>query len=262
MAPGHPSDDRDAAIGRAGRSVRPSLVPAAAVLLLLAVALIAGCGGDGSTGASPEATSADLTGYWVFAGEQSIAPDYVLRVTATSDGYLVEPSTWQGIRWPAASKDGDALTAQAIGPSGETYDVRLEPTDAGAKLTVSPTEGDGQALFEADLARPSGDYEDVAAKFETTLAQARETAVKEGIHTLQIAVQSWIVDHSDTAPPPIEVRPDGGIKTYLDQWPQNPYTGGDMEPGDAPGQYTYKRTDGRQGFLLTGHLEDGDFTVP
>ena len=40
----------------------------------------------------------DLTGYWVFAGETDVAPEAMIRATATDDGYLVEPSSWQGIR--------------------------------------------------------------------------------------------------------------------------------------------------------------------
>jgi hypothetical protein len=244
--------------------IRRSRIAAVPVIaLLFAVAALTGCGGSGDKGASPETSSADLTGYWVFAGEQSIAPGYVLRVTSTSDGYLVEPSVLQGIRWSAASRDGEALAARATGPGGATYDVRLEPSGAGAKLTVSPTQGDGQALFEADLARPSGDYADTAAKFAATLAQAQESAVEEGIHNLQIGVQSWMVDHNDRTPPLAVVRPNGGLQSYLDVWPTNPYSGKPMRPGTDPGQYTYERIDTGRDYRLTGHLEGGgDFTVP
>ena len=235
---------------------------ATTVVILLVAVLAAGCGDEGSTAASPEPSGPDLTGYWVFAGEQSVAPDVMIRVTATDDGYLVEPLSWEGIRWSKASRDGDALVADATGPGGETYIARLEPVGEMAKLSVSPAEGDGQPLFTADLARPSGDYDDLAARFEAILASAHEAAVKESIHALQVAVQSWQVDHGDKAPPVDEVRPGGDLENYIDQWPTNPYTGDPMEPGDAPGEYTYKRDDSAWGFRLTGHFEDGEFTVP
>ena len=232
------------------------------VVILLVSLMASGCGDEGTTAVSPEPTGPDLTGYWVFAGETDVVPEAMIRVTATDDGYLVEPSSWQGIRWSKASKDGDALVAEATGPGGETYIARLEAVGAMAKLTVSSKEGDGPALAEVDLARPSGDYDDLAVRFEEILASAREAAVKESIHALQVAVQSWMVDHGDKAPPVDEVRPGGKLETYIDQWPANAYTGEPMEPGDAPGDYTYKRLEAGQRFRLTGHFEDGDFTVP
>ena len=85
---------------------------------------------------------------------------------------------------------------------------------------------------------------------------------EEGIHALQVAVQSWMVDHDGEAPPADEVRPGGAIEKYVGPWPENPYTGGAMQPGKGPGEYTYERTNGERGYRFTGHLEDGDFTVP
>jgi hypothetical protein len=238
---------------------------AALLVIVLAATLAAGCGDAGTGSASPEETGTALTGFWVYAGETAVAPETMIRVTSTAGGYLVEPSSLGGVHWSKASKDGDALVMEATGPSGQAFVVRLEPAGNGSRatLTISPAQGDGQPLFTADLARPPGDYADLAAKFEDTLAQARESAVKEGIHSLQVGVQSWTVDHGDKAPPPRVVRPDGGVETYLDVWPTNPYSGGPMEPGEAPGQYTYERVDGGLGFRLSGHLEGGgDFTVP
>jgi hypothetical protein len=238
------------------------VLTATTVVVLLVCLMASGCGDDGTTAASPEPTGPDLTGYWVFAGEQAVAPDVMIRVTAADDGYLVEPASFMGFRWSTATKDGDALVAEATGPGGETYIARLEPVGVMARLTVSSKEGDGQALGKVDLARPSGDYDDLAARFEETLASAHEVAVKESIHALQVAVQSWMVDHSDKAPPVDEVRPGGKLETYIDQWPANAYTGEAMEPGAAPGDYTYERLETGRGYRLTGHFEDGDFTVP
>ena len=263
MKRAHRSSHDATMIASASRVRRRLCVPALTVVaLVLAAILMPGCDENGTGGASPEATTSDLTGFWVLAGEQTIAPEAMIRVAATGDGYLVEPQSWQGTHWSTATRDGDALTMEATGPNGDTYVVRLEPSGEMAKLTIGPAEGDGQPLFTADLARPAGDYADLAAQFEGTLAEANETAVKESIHALQIAVQSWIVDHNDKAPPVDEVRPGGEFETSIDQWPTNPYTGDPMEPGDAPGDYTYERLDSGQGYRLSGHLEGGDFTVP
>jgi hypothetical protein len=260
----HEIGDNVVTTGYRTRTRRRALARASAVLAIVLVASLAvGCGGNASEATDAATSTADLTGFWEFAGEQSLAPVPMIRVTSTADGYLVEPSSWEGISWSQVSQDGDALTTTTTGPGGETFLVRLEPAAHGAKLTISPASGDGQPIYSADLARPSGDYADLAAQFETSLEQGRRTAVKEGIRTLQIGVQSWLVDHNDTWPPVDVVQPGGSLKTYLDAWPENPYTGGPMEPGKDPGQYTYERLDSGRSYRLTGHFEGGgDFTVP
>ena len=113
---------------------------AAMVVILLVAVVVAGCGDDTTTAASPEPTGPDLTGYWVFAGEQSVAPEAMIKVTATDEGYLVEPSSFMGFHWSTASRDGDALVMEVTGPSAsssmgpndDSYVARLEPAgDAG-----------------------------------------------------------------------------------------------------------------------------------
>jgi len=257
------SGKNDASEGRKPAQRRTVVSTAVLALVLLAALWATGCGNEGGEAASPSPTAPDLTGYWVLAGETGVAPGAMIRVTADGGGFLVEPSSWQGIRWSKASKDGDALVAEATGPSGETYIARLEPAGEMAKLTISPKQGDGPALAQVDLARPSGTLEDLAARFDEILASAHETAVKEDIHALQVAVQSWMVDHGNKGPPVDEVRPGGKLETYIDEWPANAYTGEPMGPGEGPGDYTYERLDTGLGFRLTGHFEGGsDFTVP
>ena len=51
-------------------------------------------------------------------------------------------------------------------------------------------------------------------------------------------------------------------RTYVDRVARNPYTGGEMQAGEGPGEYTYKRDDDGRGYRFIGHLEDGEFTVP
>ena len=55
--------------------------------------------------------------------------------------------------------------------------------------------------------------------------KAKDAAVKEGIHSIQIGIQSYAVDNSDTYP----ARPAQGSlsdpvgNAYVDNWPKNPF---------------------------------------
>jgi hypothetical protein len=89
---------------------------------------------------------------------------------------------------------------------------------------------------------------------------AREAAVKEGIYSLQIAVQTYAVDHGDRYP-----RPTTGdellemLRPYLDTWPTNPYTGKPMglgkgsDPTDkAAGDFSYGVAEDGSSYTLIG----------
>ena len=91
---------------------------------------------------------------------------------------------------------------------------------------------------------------------------ARNTAVKEGIHSIQIGIQSWAVDHKDAYPDASMVTP-AGLASYVDSWPANPWTGQPMAPGTAAGDYTYTQLNGGKRFRLAGHLANAvDYVVP
>ena len=95
--------------------------------------------------------------------------------------------------------------------------------------------------------------------------KAKDAAVKEGIHSLQIGVQSYAVDHNDTYPTGILTSAalvDSGGKPYVDNWPKNPFTTSPMVDGTAQGNYTYS-IPASNTFRLIGHTSNGvDFTVP
>ncbi len=94
--------------------------------------------------------------------------------------------------------------------------------------------------------------------------KAKNAAVKEGIHSIQIGVQSYAVDYND-------VYPAGGASvntllkgTYVDNWPQNPFGTGDMTYAggtQTSGAYNYTTTSGS--FVLTGYggNANSNFTV-
>lgn len=95
--------------------------------------------------------------------------------------------------------------------------------------------------------------------------EAKDSAVKEGIHVLQVGIQSYAVDNADVYPAAAEMTPDGAVGQYVDRWPTNPWTGQPMREGSAPGDFHYSVGDdgsGAGGFTLEGYLHDGTpFTI-
>ena len=87
-------------------------------------------------------------------------------------------------------------------------------------------------------------------------SKAKDAAVKEGVHSIQIGVQSYAVDNSDQYPATCTST---NLGSYVDNWPQNPYGTGNMTIGTTPGYYAYS-TPGSY-FLLTGYLNNGTFVV-
>jgi type IV pilus assembly protein PilA len=62
--------------------------------------------------------------------------------------------------------------------------------------------------------------------------KAKESAVKEGVHSIQIGVQSWAVDQNDTYPPEATVTA-AGLGDLVDNWPRNPWTNVAMADSNA-----------------------------
>ena len=96
-------------------------------------------------------------------------------------------------------------------------------------------------------------------------SKAKDAAVKEGIHSIQVGVQSYAVDNNDTYPGAIGTSAalvDATGKKYVDNWPKNPFFSPNlMKDSTAQGDYTYTAASGV--FKLVGHTSNGiDFTVP
>ncbi len=95
--------------------------------------------------------------------------------------------------------------------------------------------------------------------------KAKDAAVKEGIHSIQVGVQSYAVDHTDTYPTAIAnsaALVDASGNKYVDNWPKNPFTNALMIDGTQQGNYTYS-IPASNTFRLVGHTSNGvDFTVP
>jgi len=90
--------------------------------------------------------------------------------------------------------------------------------------------------------------------------KAKDAAVKEGIHTIQIGVQTYATDHSDQYPAAA-----ADAASLVDVWPDNPWTGAAMAEVAAPnaGDYHYVSADPSQ-FTLDGYGTDDAvvITVP
>ena len=93
--------------------------------------------------------------------------------------------------------------------------------------------------------------------------KAKDSAVKEGIHSIQIGIQSYAVDYNDAYPDPAMVS-ESGLAAYIDCWPTNPYTGAPMTQGTGQGDFSYTVSEDGRSFQLTGYGTGGEviITVP
>ena len=84
--------------------------------------------------------------------------------------------------------------------------------------------------------------------------KAKESAVKGGIHNIELGIASQAVDTGDTYPDTGTVDKaslvDASGVPYVDNWPQNPWGGGDMDEGTHQGDYVY--TKAADTFTLVG----------
>lgn len=86
--------------------------------------------------------------------------------------------------------------------------------------------------------------------------EAKDASVKEGIHSIQIGVQTYAVDNQDAYPDPSMVS-QSGMASYLDYWPTNPYTNLPMTQGTGPGDFTYTVAAEGESFELVGYGQGG-----
>jgi hypothetical protein len=87
--------------------------------------------------------------------------------------------------------------------------------------------------------------------------------VIDAIVKLQTGVITWSTNNNNLYPMPADVTQTGGVASYVNPWPANPYTGQPMKPGTQPGDYTYEQLNGGAGYKLTGYISNGlTYTVP
>ena len=88
--------------------------------------------------------------------------------------------------------------------------------------------------------------------------KAKDAGVKEGVHSIQIGVQSYAVDNNDVYP--LTAAMVGVVTPELDPWPENPFTGAAMANDGALGNFTYVSVAGAD-YALMGKMDAGDFVV-
>ena len=90
--------------------------------------------------------------------------------------------------------------------------------------------------------------------------KAKESAVKEGVHSIQIGVQSYAVDNNDSYPATGGVT-SASMASYVDIWPKDPWsTGTAMLQGTTVGHYNYQQVSSGTSFTLTG-IGKGDKVI-
>ena len=92
--------------------------------------------------------------------------------------------------------------------------------------------------------------------------KAKDASVKEGIHSIQVGIQSYAVDNNDAYPAATTVS-STTLAGYVDNWPKNPFSpsSAPMSEGAGQGQYNYT-TPTSSTFQLVGHMTSSNFTVP
>jgi len=88
--------------------------------------------------------------------------------------------------------------------------------------------------------------------------KAKDAGVKEGVHSIQVGVQSVAVDDNDVYPLTAAVV--AAVQPQIDQWPDNPFTGDPMANDGALGNFEYVSADGSD-YTLLGVTSTGDFVV-
>ena len=90
--------------------------------------------------------------------------------------------------------------------------------------------------------------------------KAKDATVKEAVHSLQVGVQSYAVDHGDAYPASGNLAVlKGG---YVDAWPRDPYKGGNMAYASSPTAGSYAYTSTGTSYQIIGWLSKGSFEVP
>lgn len=90
--------------------------------------------------------------------------------------------------------------------------------------------------------------------------KAKDAAVKEGVHSLQVGVQTYAVDHDDTYPASGDLAAlKGG---YLDAWPKDAYHAGDMTYSATARAGSYAYASNGTTYSIVGWLGHGAFEAP
>jgi len=101
--------------------------------------------------------------------------------------------------------------------------------------------------------------------------KAKDAGVKEGVHSIQVGIQSVAVDSNDVYPDEADADDNAStVADTLDKWPDDPFNNEPMVDEsvaatfDDPGDYDYEPTavgGVNSDYTLFGYLNDTHFTV-
>ena len=170
---------------------------------------------------------------------------------------------WSYAHWEASGAP-PALTAAQPYAAAQPYGAAQPGATTGPAGGKKPFPAWAIVLIVAAVLLPIGGMFAAilipAVLVSSQNAKAEESAVKEGIHSLNVIIQSWAVDHGDVYPSASEMD-QMTMSGYADYWPTNPYTGGPMTQGTGPGDYFYEVAPDGTSFLLIGYGEDGKIVI-
>lgn len=86
---------------------------------------------------------------------------------------------------------------------------------------------------------------------------AKDSSVKAGVHSIQIAIESWAADRNGVYPAADEISADGSWGQYMGTWPVNPWTDKPMQRGTAEGDFEYLPSADGSDYTLIVHLSGG-----
>jgi len=87
-----------------------------------------------------------------------------------------------------------------------------------------------------------------------------DAAVRDGVKTIQLGVESYAAEHNGTYPPAGEVN-SVGLGGYLSTWPTNPYTDLPMAHGAGAGNFRYAPGAAGDSYRLTGYGRNGAVVI-
>jgi competence protein ComGC len=89
---------------------------------------------------------------------------------------------------------------------------------------------------------------------------ADDAAVRSGVRTVQVGVESYAVDHGGQYPPASEVN-GVGLNPYISAWPVNPFTDLPMTGGGGTGYFLYYVSADGLAYELVGFGREGQIVI-
>ena len=131
------------------------------------------------------------------------------------------------------------------------FTYRRSDSDQRYKMSVHLRHGTTWSVSGSSAANPT----------HKLRLQLSDELVKSSMHVLQGYIEAYRSDHGGDAPAAADVSQTGALGQANSYWPDNPYSGLPMASGTAAGDFTYVLHDDGT-YTLTGHLSNGDYTLP